>query len=473
MPDSTSPPFASVVTICLDAGSDLQRTVESILAQDVPVELVVVDGGSKDAVTRQFLSALQDRDVSPHRLSLSSEPDRGIAHAFNKGIARASGETVVMLNAGDTFTAPDVVARARHHAEDGAGIVTAFAASSAGTIPGYALNDDMPLFRRALVSHQASFVPRSVYEAHGGYREDYRVRMDYEFFLRVLRNCRLTFVPEIWVNYQGGGVSAKNRRRFVGEELRALREHSDAPLYGMGRTLARELYSFGRQRISALLRQTRNADVERRRREYAGLDLRSSFERVYQRNVWGGKPGSFDSGAGSEDGFTESYVRLVRAFIEERGIHSVVDLGCGDFRVGRKLIDGIERFVGVDIVQSLIERNRSAFPGVEFARRDLTTDELPPAELALLRQVLQHLSNAEIQRVLQNCRQYRYLIVTEHLPAAPRVLNLDTPHGPDIRLREGSGVFLEAPPFSLRTTTLLQVPWATGEVLRTVLVEMG
>jgi hypothetical protein len=88
-----------------------------------------------------------------------------------------------------------------------------------------------------------------------------------------------------------------------------------------------------------------------------------------------------------------------------------------------------------------------------------------------LRQVLQHLSNQEIERVLANCRRYRWLIVTEHLPAATDVVpNLDKPHGPDTRVYDRSGVFLEAPPFDLPVRILLEVPISPGETLRSVLV---
>jgi hypothetical protein len=207
------------------------------------------------------------------------------------------------------------------------------------------------------------------------------------------------------------------------------------------------------------------------RRAFSRLDVQQAFERVYAENAWGGTPGEFDSGLGSSDAVTERYVAMVRAFIAERGVRSVADLGCGDFRVGRQLVGSVPRYVGVDIVPALVERKRREFPDVEFRCLNLISDELPDAELGLLRQVLQHLSNEEIAAVLRNCRRYRYLIVTEHLPSAGEVVpNLDKPHGPDIRLYDRSGVFLEAPPFNLSVRTLLEVPLSPGETLRSVLV---
>jgi hypothetical protein len=82
---------------------------------------------------------------------------------------------------------------------------------------------------------------------------------------------------------------------------------------------------------------------------------------------------------------------------------------------------------------------------------------LPDGDLCLVRQVLQHLSNAEISKVLENVRKYKYLIVTEHYPNPVIKMkpNLDIPHGPTVRLRYDSAVVLDKPPFNLKNTQLL------------------
>jgi hypothetical protein len=214
--------------------------------------------------------------------------------------------------------------------------------------------------------------------------------------------------------------------------------------------------------------------VARQRREFSRLTVEDTFARIYASNAWGGERGEYSSGSGSADQVTQSYVSLVRNFVQEHGIGSVADLGCGDFRVGRQLLAPGLSYVGVDIVQPLVERNQLEFAhhGVHFEQRNLLEDELPQAELGLLRQVLQHLSNAQVERVLTNCKGYRYLLVTEHLPIGDgAVPNLDKPHGPDIRLYDRSGVFLDLPPFSRNVRKLLDTPIAPGQVLRSVLIE--
>ena len=168
-------------------------------------------------------------------------------------------------------------------------------------------------------------------------------------------------------------------------------------------------------------------------------------------------------------------MELVQRLVAQFQIRTVVDLGCGDFRVGRLLCaQGDLRYVGVDVVPDLIAHNRSRFggPQVEFHCANLIEDELPDGELCLIRQVLQHLTNAEISRVLAKCAKYRAVLVTEELftkrGSRP---NLDITHGPDNRASDNSGVFLDLPPFSYKTTTLLEIPIPGDEtVMRTVLV---
>ena len=88
----------SVVTVTLNNAAGLRQTLNSLaVLQCRPWEVVVVDGGSKDdtaALVREFEVQLP--------LSFTSEPDRGIYDAMNKGHRNCRGEFVHYLNAGDT-----------------------------------------------------------------------------------------------------------------------------------------------------------------------------------------------------------------------------------------------------------------------------------------------------------------------------------------------------------------------------------
>jgi SAM-dependent methyltransferase len=202
----------------------------------------------------------------------------------------------------------------------------------------------------------------------------------------------------------------------------------------------------------------------RQRRRNAALTLKDVFREVYLKNVWGGKPGELCSGSGAAEEYAGPYAEAIRRFVESHGIRTVVDLGCGDFSVGRLIATKRVRYIGVDIVDEVVRRNRDRYgaEGVEFVCLDMTKDELPPGDLCLVRQVLQHLSNTEILAVLERTRGYPFVVVTEHLPPADAVShpNLDKPHGADTRLLEDSGVFLEEEPFGQHVVeTLLEVPF--------------
>ena len=84
--------------------------------------------------------------------------------------------------------------------------------------------------------------------------------------------------------------------------------------------------------------------------------------------------------------------------------------------------------------------------------------ELPDADLCLILQALQHLSNRQIATVLRKCRKYRYLIVSEHQPTTATVFNLDQPQSDGIRLDRGSGVYLDKPPLNARVRPLFETP---------------
>jgi SAM-dependent methyltransferase len=213
----------------------------------------------------------------------------------------------------------------------------------------------------------------------------------------------------------------------------------------------------------AILRRRVRYLIEREDEKFSASPVtrQQMFEAIYEKNLWGGEKGEFYSGTGSDDAVTASYVNCVRNFIEDRGVTKVVDIGCGDFRVGSKLVNPNIDYTGVDIVAPLIARNQEIFgsSNISFICRNAISDDLPDGELCLVRQVLQHLSNADIARILSKLSKYRYVIVTEGLPLKPKSFNRDKQAGPHVRLYWDSGVYLDQPPFSIQgTRTLVAVP---------------
>jgi hypothetical protein len=126
------------------------------------------------------------------------------------------------------------------------------------------------------------------------------------------------------------------------------------------------------------------------------------------------------------------------------------------------------------VVPELIARNRLKYTGldVKFISIDATQDPLPAGDVCFIRQVLQHLSNAQIASILPKVCAFRHLIVTEHLPGRPFTANLDKMTGPTTRTTQfrPSGVVLSKPPFNLQASaskTLLRVEDEQGGVIET------
>ncbi len=236
-----------------------------------------------------------------------------------------------------------------------------------------------------------------------------------------------------------------------------------------------------------LLESYRRLQRQREKKRNASKTLEEIFTEIYAAKKWAPKSASFDSGAGSKDQrITEAYLQAVRGWLTSISPTKlrIVDLGCGDFSVGRQLVDCCAHYSGVDIVKPLIDYNTQHFatPTVEFFHLDITKDPLPDGDVCFLRQVLQHLSNDQIQIILERLRKYRWSVITEHHPSNEwvRETNIDKPHGADIRIFDHSGVFLDQPPFDIpknRLELLLEVKghefpgWADPGMIRTYVVK--
>lgn len=188
---------------------------------------------------------------------------------------------------------------------------------------------------------------------------------------------------------------------------------------------------------------------------------KDAMEQVYEMNLWGGTESDFYSGAGSHDPeIVDPYIAVLTSFLTSFESPLVVcDLGCGDFNVGKELVQHTKKYVAVDIVSDLIARNKEKFKdeNLEFRCLDISVDDLPSGDCVLLRQVLQHLSNDEVQRIVGKLADFKYVIVTEHLPEGDFVPNKELISGQGIRLKKQSGLNLVAPPFNFKVKEEKQV----------------
>ena len=178
------------------------------------------------------------------------------------------------------------------------------------------------------------------------------------------------------------------------------------------------------------------------------------MEQVYEKKLWGTNKSKFYSGDGSHHPeIVKPYLDAVTSFLTSFKKPLVVcDLGCGDFNVGRHLVKHTKKYVALDIASDLITYNKEKFiiEKLEFHCLDIAADDLPSGDCAILRQVLQHLSNNEVQDIVSKLTHFKYVILTEHLPEGDYTPNKDIISGQGIRLKKQSGIDLLAHPFNFK-----------------------
>ncbi|MFT4781414.1 MAG: hypothetical protein ACI9SD_001098 [Pseudohongiellaceae bacterium] len=181
---------------------------------------------------------------------------------------------------------------------------------------------------------------------------------------------------------------------------------------------------------------------------------KDAMEQVYKMKLWGSNTSAFYSGNGSHrPELVNPYIDVLTSFLMTFKRPLVVcDLGCGDFNVGKALVKYTAKYIAVDIVEGLIVYNKEKFKekDLEFHCLDIAVDDLPSGDCALLRQVLQHLSNAEVKRIVHKLTDFKYVILTEHVPEGDFIPNKDIISGQGIRLKKQSGLSILTPPFNLK-----------------------
>ncbi len=208
----------SLITACFRSVDVIRTAIESVLAQKgADYEYIVVDGGSDDGtvdVIREFESAFAGR------MRWLSEPDEGMYDAINKGIARATGDVVGILNADDFLDGDDVLARIAAAFDASGGVDCIFGNVRFVKEPGG--RTERVCFARwwrpwmlqwgYMPPHPSVFIRRDRFAEWGGYvpsRKEYRIAADCELLIRFFCNHRMTYryVPICTTVMRLGGVS--------------------------------------------------------------------------------------------------------------------------------------------------------------------------------------------------------------------------------------------------------------------------
>lgn len=238
----------TIVTCTFNAEHELQRTLDSVFRQSyADVEHLILDGLSHDRSVEMAQTYRQRSDEARtgHEVVVCSERDSGLYDAMNKGIARATGDYIVFLNAGDTFPSEATLEHIAHSIGDGEALP--------GVIYGDTdiVNDEGRFLRHRrlqppakltwrsfrngmLVCHQA-FYALTTLAKDNPYNLNYRFSADVDWCIRVMKEAErqhltLKNVDEVVVNYLDGGMTEKNHRASLRERFSVMRRHYGLPL---------------------------------------------------------------------------------------------------------------------------------------------------------------------------------------------------------------------------------------------------
>lgn len=202
----------SIITIVLNDKQNIEKTILSVLTQDIELEYIIIDGGSTDG-TLNIIEKYRDKiDM------LISEKDDGIVDAFNKGLKLATGYIVGIVNSGD-FLEKDALKVVLESFDVKTDIVYGDVQYWDKNKKDYIYSADHRYLNRFMsVNHPAVFVRKSVYEKFGLFDEKYPLAMDYELMLRFFVNgVEFQHINKVFSNMALGGVSDINWQKAYKE----------------------------------------------------------------------------------------------------------------------------------------------------------------------------------------------------------------------------------------------------------------
>lgn len=248
---NNSLPLITIATVTYNAEATLQRTLDSVAAQDYEkIEHLIVDGVSTDR-TLSLVQRYVEQNNNRHQIRLTSGPDDGLYDAMNKALSLATGEYIVFLNAGDKLHTADTISK-----------IVSCAKLKKGNLRNPAIiygetdlvdNEGRFVRHRRLttpdsltwksflsgmrVCHQ-SFYARTDLAKTESYNLSYHYSADYDWCIRIMRKAakrrlRIVNTHLILTDYLNEGMTTRNHRKSLLERLRLMARH-----YGWSNAIA-------------------------------------------------------------------------------------------------------------------------------------------------------------------------------------------------------------------------------------------
>jgi glycosyltransferase involved in cell wall biosynthesis len=186
----------SIITICFNNPEEVKKTCASVDMQALkPYEHWIIDGSTNSDV-KQWL----DTTTQPAYRKWINERDKGIADAFSKGIQKATGDILYLLNSGDTIYDETVLQKINETFQKDSSLM--WCNGKLNTLRGgiwVAIGkpfEKSKLYRgMRSIAHPTMYVRKEVYEKHGLFNPDLKMAMDYDFL------CRIADEKNIFIDY--------------------------------------------------------------------------------------------------------------------------------------------------------------------------------------------------------------------------------------------------------------------------------
>ena len=240
----------SVITVCRNAEHFIEQCMKSVIDQSLDgVDYVVIDGGSTDS-TVEIIERYTKKISYWH-----SKPDRGIGHAFNLGVQHSRGDWLLFLNSDDYFCRTDALEILAHHATSSGvdvvyGKVQPVSRESSPRLVGKGVGwpfSPWTFLLKDLIPHPVALTSRAYFTRVGPFREDLKIVLDYEHYLRSYKKLNTIFLPEVLAHMRVGGISS-DRNLCLEEMLHAQKLNSVLPPIAQAllRTFVRSKAAAGR-----------------------------------------------------------------------------------------------------------------------------------------------------------------------------------------------------------------------------------
>lgn len=217
-------PKVTIITVCYNSRSDLEKTLQSVLEQTYDhFEYIVVDGGSSDGTCDLLVEYSEKFKNSDIPFAFVSEPDEGTYDAMNKGALIAKGEWINYMNAGDAFYSSNTLETFfSNEISQQCGIIYGDTYQVFDFGSGIAKKEDYEKDNKVMpFCHQSSFVKTELVRNYK-FNLDYKIIADHDLFYRLYKNHILfQYIKQVVARYNGQyGLSATHPLTLRLEKLK-------------------------------------------------------------------------------------------------------------------------------------------------------------------------------------------------------------------------------------------------------------